>query len=154
MAVEFQRAWRVSEKTVEQLIFRVPRVKVGLVLLLCSSFHTLLLRMLASFYCMLLYCNVHLFSAEICTITFPSLIYSFQKDVFQSDLFPDALVTWRPVMTAEEWLAGSLKTPQFESLKPEGVGALGGCGIDTRCSALRRRKSFFTELAFNTSPLL
>ncbi|VDO86205.1 unnamed protein product [Heligmosomoides polygyrus] len=71
MAVEFQRAWRVSEKTVEQLIFRVPRVK---------------------------------------------------KDVFQSDLFPDALVTWRPVMTAEEWLAGSLKTPQFESLKPEGVG--------------------------------
>ncbi|WKY01111.1 hypothetical protein Q1695_015259 [Nippostrongylus brasiliensis] len=71
MAVEFQRAWRLSEKSLEQLIFRVPR-----------------------------------------------------KDVFQSDLFPDALVTWRPVMTAEEWLAGSSKTPQFESLKPEGVGAL------------------------------
>ncbi|KAK5983949.1 hypothetical protein GCK32_008181 [Trichostrongylus colubriformis] len=47
-----------------------------------------------------------------------------KKDVFQSDLFPDALVTWRPVMTAEEWLAGSLKTPQFESLMPQGVSAL------------------------------
>uniref|UniRef100_A0A1I7WW49 ANAPC4_WD40 domain-containing protein n=1 Tax=Heterorhabditis bacteriophora TaxID=37862 RepID=A0A1I7WW49_HETBA len=28
MAVEFQRAWRLSEKTLELLIFRVPRVKV------------------------------------------------------------------------------------------------------------------------------
>ncbi|KAK6024586.1 DNA mismatch repair protein, partial [Ostertagia ostertagi] len=73
MAVEFQRAWRLTERTLEQVIFRVPRVK---------------------------------------------------KDVFQSDLFPDALVTWRPVMTAEEWLAGSSKTPQFESLMPEGVSAL------------------------------
>ncbi|KAK5975363.1 hypothetical protein GCK32_010187 [Trichostrongylus colubriformis] len=27
-------------------------------------------------------------------------------------------------MTAEEWLAGSLKTPQFESLMPQGVSAL------------------------------
>nr|CAR63700.1 hypothetical protein [Angiostrongylus cantonensis] len=74
MAVEFQRAWRLSEKSIEQLVFRVPRVK---------------------------------------------------KDVFQSDLFPDALVTWRPVMTADEWLAGSTKTPHFESLKPDGVSALG-----------------------------
>ncbi|PIO68695.1 WD domain, G-beta repeat protein [Teladorsagia circumcincta] len=73
MAVEFQRAWRLTERTLEQVIFRVPRVK---------------------------------------------------KDVFQSDLFPDALVTWRPVMTAEEWLAGSSKAPQFESLMPEGVSAL------------------------------
>ncbi|EPB71510.1 WD domain, G-beta repeat protein [Ancylostoma ceylanicum] len=74
MAVEFQRAWRLSEKSIEELIFRVPRVK---------------------------------------------------KDVFQSDLFPDALVTWRPALTAEEWLAGSSKTPEFESLKPEGVHELG-----------------------------
>ncbi|KAE9417933.1 hypothetical protein Angca_003252 [Angiostrongylus cantonensis] len=80
MAVEFQRAWRLSEKSIEQLVFRVPRVKVGILL--------------------------------------------FQKDVFQSDLFPDALVTWRPVMTADEWLAGSTKTPHFESLKPDGVSAL------------------------------
>ncbi|KAJ1372689.1 hypothetical protein KIN20_034904 [Parelaphostrongylus tenuis] len=74
MAVEFQRAWRITEKAIEQLIFRVPRVK---------------------------------------------------KDMFQSDLFPDALVTWRPVMTADEWLAGSTKAPHFESLKPDGVTALG-----------------------------
>ncbi|KHJ95615.1 WD domain, G-beta repeat protein [Oesophagostomum dentatum] len=73
MAVEFQRAWRLTEKSLEELIFRVPRVK---------------------------------------------------KDVFQSDLFPDALVTWRPVMTADEWLSGSQKTPHFESLKPEGVHEL------------------------------
>ena len=41
--------------------------------------------------------------------------------MFQSDLFPDALVTWRAVMTPEEWLAQSDKEPEFESLKPEGV---------------------------------
>ncbi|VDM65405.1 unnamed protein product [Strongylus vulgaris] len=73
MAVEFQRAWRLTEKSLEQLVFRVPRVK---------------------------------------------------KDVFQSDLFPDALVTWRPIMTGKEWLAGSQKIPVFESLKPEGVSGL------------------------------
>ena len=28
MAVEFQVAWRLTEKTLERLIFRVPRVKV------------------------------------------------------------------------------------------------------------------------------
>ncbi|ETN78446.1 hypothetical protein NECAME_02883, partial [Necator americanus] len=83
MAVEFQRAWRLTEKSIEELIFRVPRVKA-------LKLYVLLL----------------------------------QKDVFQSDLFPDALVTWRPALTAEEWLAGSKKTPEFESLKPEGVNEL------------------------------
>lgn len=73
MEVEFARAWRLTEKTLEMLRFRVPRVK---------------------------------------------------KDVFQSDLFPDALVTWEPRMTADEWLAGAKTAPQFRSLRPEGVSAL------------------------------
>ena len=73
MAVEFQRGWRLTEKSLELMIFRVPRVR---------------------------------------------------KDVFQSDLFPDALVTWRPAMTASEWLSGDNRGPNFESLRPDGVGAL------------------------------
>ncbi|KAF8358636.1 pod-1 [Pristionchus pacificus] len=73
MEVEFVRAWRLTEKTLEMLRFRVPRVK---------------------------------------------------KDVFQSDLFPDALVTWEPRMTADEWLAGAKTAPLFRSLRPEGVAAL------------------------------
>ncbi|KAJ1354745.1 hypothetical protein KIN20_011759 [Parelaphostrongylus tenuis] len=74
MAVEFQRAWRITEKTIERITFQVPRVK---------------------------------------------------KDLFQTDLFPDALVTWRPVMTAHEWLTGCTKAPQFESLRPDRDCALG-----------------------------
>ncbi|CAB3401763.1 unnamed protein product [Caenorhabditis bovis] len=70
MAVEFQVAWRLSEKNLERLIFRVPRIK---------------------------------------------------KDVFQDDLFPDALVTWQPVTTAARWMAGEEANPMFRSLKPEGV---------------------------------
>ncbi|GMT19876.1 hypothetical protein PFISCL1PPCAC_11173 [Pristionchus fissidentatus] len=73
MEVEFARAWRLTEKTLEMLKFRVPRVK---------------------------------------------------KDVFQSDLFPDALVTWEPRMSAEEWLGGAKTAPSFRSLRPEGVAAL------------------------------
>ncbi|CAD6187798.1 unnamed protein product [Caenorhabditis auriculariae] len=78
MSVEFQVAWRLTEKSLEQLIFRVPRVK---------------------------------------------------KDVFQSDLFPDALVTWEPVMTAEEWFSGSEAGPNFRSLKPDGINGLLPDGI-------------------------
>lgn len=72
MAVEFQIGWRLTEKTLEQLTFRVPRVK---------------------------------------------------KDAFQSDLFPDALITWEPVTTADEWMAGADVAPLFRSLKPDGVYA-------------------------------
>ncbi|CAI5444452.1 unnamed protein product [Caenorhabditis angaria] len=70
MAVEFQVGWRLTEKSLEQVIFRVPRIK---------------------------------------------------KDVFQDDLFPDAIVTWEPVTTAREWMSGVEVTPVFRSLKPEGV---------------------------------
>ncbi|KAJ1354746.1 hypothetical protein KIN20_011761 [Parelaphostrongylus tenuis] len=50
---------------------------------------------------------------------------SAKKDLFQTDLFPDALVTWRPVMTAHEWLTGCTKAPHFESLRPDRDCALG-----------------------------
>lgn len=70
MAVEFQVCWRLSDKSLEQIVFRVPRVK---------------------------------------------------KDVFQDDLFPDALVTWEPVTTAAKWMSGQEAAPVFRSLKPDGV---------------------------------
>ncbi|CAI2349371.1 unnamed protein product [Caenorhabditis sp. 36 PRJEB53466] len=72
MAVEFQLGWRLSDKSLEQIGFKVPRVK---------------------------------------------------KDVFQDDLFPDALVTWQPVTTAAKWMAGHDVAPVFRSLKPDGVGS-------------------------------
>ncbi|CAI4229179.1 unnamed protein product [Auanema sp. JU1783] len=73
MAVEFQRGWRLSEKSLELMIFRVPRVK---------------------------------------------------KDGFQTDLFPDALVTWEPTLTMDEWFDGDERAPMFRSLKPNGVASI------------------------------
>uniref|UniRef100_A0A8R1HM52 Coronin n=1 Tax=Caenorhabditis japonica TaxID=281687 RepID=A0A8R1HM52_CAEJA len=72
MAVEFQVCWRLSDKALEQIAFRVPRVK---------------------------------------------------KDVFQDDLFPDALVTWEPVTSASKWMSGQEAVPVFRSLKPEGISS-------------------------------
>uniref|UniRef100_A0A1I8AQU8 Coronin n=1 Tax=Steinernema glaseri TaxID=37863 RepID=A0A1I8AQU8_9BILA len=69
-AVEFQRGYRLTEKTLEQMIFKVPRVK---------------------------------------------------KELFQRDLFPDALVTWKPAMTAAAWIAGEETKPLFQDLCPEGM---------------------------------
>ncbi|MCP4117572.1 MAG: hypothetical protein GY737_19685, partial [Desulfobacteraceae bacterium] len=39
-------------------------------------------------------------------------------DQFQSELFPDALVTWEPTVNANEWLAGCDVNPKFQSLRP------------------------------------
>ncbi|CAJ0578648.1 unnamed protein product, partial [Mesorhabditis spiculigera] len=72
MNIEFQRAWRLTEKTFELLIFRVPRIK---------------------------------------------------KDVFQDDLFPDALVSWEPVMEAKDWIDKSEQGPVFRNLRPDGVAS-------------------------------
>ncbi|KHN79016.1 Coronin-B [Toxocara canis] len=69
-AVEFQRGWRLTEKSLERISFRVPRVK---------------------------------------------------KDLFQSDLFPRALATWIPVMSASDWFAGHNQPPLFLDLCPEGM---------------------------------
>ncbi|EFO94400.1 CRE-POD-1 protein [Caenorhabditis remanei] len=73
MAVEFQVCWRLSDKNLEQIVFRVPRIK---------------------------------------------------KDVFQDDLFPDALVTWEPLTTAAKWMTGQeTPLPVFRSLKPDGISS-------------------------------
>ncbi|CAJ0942073.1 unnamed protein product, partial [Mesorhabditis belari] len=72
MEIEFQKGWRLTEKSLESLIFRVPRIK---------------------------------------------------KDIFQSDLFPDAIVTWEPVMGAQEWLSGNESPPKYRSLCPSGITA-------------------------------
>uniref|UniRef100_A0AAF5DEL8 Coronin n=1 Tax=Strongyloides stercoralis TaxID=6248 RepID=A0AAF5DEL8_STRER len=70
-AVEFQRGWRLTEKALEKLSFRVPRVK---------------------------------------------------KDLFQRDLFPDALITWSPLMDGEQWIRNeSVETRKTVNLRPEGM---------------------------------
>ncbi|KAK6047817.1 hypothetical protein COOONC_14679 [Cooperia oncophora] len=138
MAVEFQRAWRLTERTLEQVIFRVPRVKKDVFQsdLFPDALVTWRPVMTAEEW----------LAGSSKTPQFESLMpegvsalgkFAY-KDVFQSDLFPDALVTWRPVMTAEEWLAGSSKTPQFESLMPEGVSALAKPAAQTAPTAQRQ----------------
>ncbi|VDK19663.1 unnamed protein product [Anisakis simplex] len=67
-AVEFQRGWRLTEKSMERISFRVPRVK---------------------------------------------------KDLFQSDIFPRALATWIPVMSASNWFDGNYQPRLFVDLCPE-----------------------------------
>uniref|UniRef100_A0A0N5BX19 Coronin n=1 Tax=Strongyloides papillosus TaxID=174720 RepID=A0A0N5BX19_STREA len=70
-AVEFQRGWRLTEKALEKLSFRVPRVK---------------------------------------------------KDLFQRDLFPDALITWSPLMDGEQWIRNEVvETRKTINLCPEGM---------------------------------
>uniref|UniRef100_F1L1Q3 Coronin-7 n=1 Tax=Ascaris suum TaxID=6253 RepID=F1L1Q3_ASCSU len=69
-AVEFQRGWRLTEKSLERLSFRVPRIK---------------------------------------------------KELFQSDLFPRALATWIPAMSASDWFAGHNQPPLFVDLCPQGM---------------------------------
>ncbi|CEF68077.1 Coronin [Strongyloides ratti] len=70
-AVEFQRGWRLTEKALEKLSFRVPRVK---------------------------------------------------KELFQRDLFPDALITWSPLMDGEQWIRNeTVETRKTVNLCPEGM---------------------------------
>uniref|UniRef100_A0A915B957 Coronin-7 n=3 Tax=Parascaris univalens TaxID=6257 RepID=A0A915B957_PARUN len=69
-AVEFQRGWRLTEKSLERLSFRVPRIK---------------------------------------------------KELFQSDLFPRALATWIPAVSASDWFAGRNQPRLFVDLCPQGM---------------------------------
>uniref|UniRef100_A0A915D2L2 Coronin n=1 Tax=Ditylenchus dipsaci TaxID=166011 RepID=A0A915D2L2_9BILA len=64
MNVEFQRGWRLTEKTLEKISFRVPRIK---------------------------------------------------KDLFQRDVFPNALVTWKCLYSAKEWEDGVVNNLNFEN---------------------------------------
>ncbi|GFO47590.1 coronin [Plakobranchus ocellatus] len=41
-----------------------------------------------------------------------------KTEFFQDDLFPATRVTWKPTMTAAEWLAGANNQPEIISLKP------------------------------------
>jgi hypothetical protein len=65
--VEFRCGWRLTDKTLERISFKVPRVK---------------------------------------------------KDLFQRDIFPSALITWAPSLSASEWEQGEFRPPQREDLKP------------------------------------
>ena len=42
-------------------------------------------------------------------------------EYFQDDIFPDTAVTWKPTLTAAEWLMGTNRIPETVSLKPPGM---------------------------------
>ena len=42
-------------------------------------------------------------------------------EYFQDDIFPDTTVTWKPTLTAAEWLMGTNRIPETVSLKPPGM---------------------------------
>ena len=73
--VEFAKAYRLTDTSIEPISFTVPRVKTNF---------------------------------------------------FQDDLFPDTRLTWNPTLTAEEWLGGSTRQPEYVSLKPDNMKALTG----------------------------
>lgn len=68
--VEFARAVRLTNTTIEPLSFTVPRLRT---------------------------------------------------EYFQDDLFPNVQVTWKPVMSSQEWFSGANVKPVFISLKPVGM---------------------------------
>ncbi|XP_047494430.1 coronin-7-like isoform X3 [Penaeus chinensis] len=47
-----------------------------------------------------------------------------KTELFQDDLFPPTFVSWEPVMTAAEWLGGTNRPPQTQSLQPEDMISL------------------------------
>lgn len=56
-------------------------------------------------------------SIEPLSFTVPRL----RTEYFQDDLFPDARVTWEPVMSAEDWLSSANLCSKFINLKPNGM---------------------------------
>jgi len=57
-----------------------------------------------------------------------------KSEMFQADLFPDTNAG-RPVMTADEWFAGTNKSPLKKSMKPGAAGPAGGVAADTKFQA-------------------
>ncbi|XP_044735362.1 coronin-7 isoform X2 [Chrysoperla carnea] len=74
-SVEFAKAFRLTNNTIEPLSFTVPRIK---------------------------------------------------SDLFQDDLFPPTIVTWKAVLSSDEWFAGKPCKPVRISLRPEGMESLSG----------------------------
>ena len=49
------------------------------------------------------------------------LIFDFQKEYFQDDIFPDTRVKWEAALSAQEWLAGKNAIQGILSLCPPGM---------------------------------
>lgn len=93
--VEFAKAFRLTNNTVEPLSFTVPRIKVTK--LQTSN------------------CHKELGIDEI-------IFYLFlQNELFQDDLFPPTRVTWIPTLSASDWLDCRDKKVKKISLQPEGM---------------------------------
>lgn len=92
--VEFAKALRLTNNTIEPLSFTVPRLKV---------YFILILKIL-----------------EGNTVTYSCFIPS-QNELFQDDLFPPTRITWSPTVTATEWFTSKDKKTVKISLQPEGM---------------------------------
>lgn len=95
-SVEFSKAYRLTNTTIEPLSFTVPRIKVKLFKTLqCSSF--------VKFY------------------LFSNFFFLLQSELFQDDLFPPTRITWEPTMTSDDWFSSNDKKAIKISLQPDGM---------------------------------
>ena len=46
------------------------------------------------------------------------MLFPFQAEYFQDDLFPDTKVTWKAIMTSSEWFSGLNRLSKQVSLRP------------------------------------
>lgn len=103
--VEFAKALRLTNNSIEPLSFTVPRIKVSGIyltaLLLTVVFSIALPLFLLDRYWL------------ICR--------SLQTELFQDDLFPPTRVLWEPTVTSSEWFNKKDKTPKRINLKPDGM---------------------------------
>jgi len=57
-----------------------------------------------------------------------------KSEMFQADIFPDTNA-FRPVLTADEYVAGQNKQPLKKSMKPGAAGPTGGVSSDSKFSS-------------------
>lgn len=49
------------------------------------------------------------------------IVFFIQKELFQRDVFPNALMSWEPTCSVDEWRNGVLNEVKFVDLRPEGM---------------------------------
>lgn len=100
--MEFARALRLGQSTLEPVAFHVPRVKVG-----CGR-------------------GCLCFERGTGGRTPPERPLPLQKEYFQDDLYPPTRVWWEPALDAGAWLDGQDGQQRRASLRPADM-VPGGC---------------------------
>ena len=100
--VEFARALRLGQSTLEPVAFHVPRVKVGGRAQPCFG------------------------GRDRKQGTPPQWPLPLQKEYFQDDIYPPTRVWWEPALSSSAWLAGQDGQQRHASLRPADMMP-GGC---------------------------